>query len=71
MPGEKRIGLLLVNIPSGVRVLRLQEEACRAFWKELGVSVHFLSATGCTAVLFLRRLDGLPMNGPQACRIAQ
>ena len=29
---------------------------------ELGVSVHFLSATGCPAVLFLCRLDGLPMN---------
>lgn len=29
---------------------------------ELGDSVHFLSATGCPAVLFLGRLDGLPLH---------
>ena len=39
------------------------QQAVRIFWQgKLGVSVHFLSAIGCPAVLFLGRLNRLSLH---------
>ena len=39
--------------------------------REPGVSVHFLSATGCPAVLSLRRLNRLPLHVGRRVRPAE